>query len=303
MRVILIHGINNQGNSAEVIAETWVTWLKEGVASANLTLPDGLKFEAAFYGDLLHEETEAWAREGPRGEIMGIDDDVAGVCSSEIEVFFREIQERCGLSDDDVIDQLEPKEQTAIRQIQPMARGWNKRWIKAILRAIETKVPGNGRFTTSIFAKQAATYLFKPMLRETIDRLVETQVLESVPFDERVIVIGHSLGSVISYGALRRRNQLKVRMLMTLGSPLGSSVMKRALLPPLICLENVEHWVNGADPEDAVAIQPSLTRATFGCDRVSNLPDLDNGYDDPHAVSGYLRQAEVGKALHAAVRR
>lgn len=52
-KVLLIHGINNQDNSAENIKDEWSKALKRGAADSGLTIPDDTKFIAAFYGDVL----------------------------------------------------------------------------------------------------------------------------------------------------------------------------------------------------------------------------------------------------------
>ena len=46
--VLLIHGINNQDNSKENIEKTWSDALRSGAAIAGQTIPDDVKFIAAF---------------------------------------------------------------------------------------------------------------------------------------------------------------------------------------------------------------------------------------------------------------
>ena len=73
---------------------------------------------------------------------------------------------------------------------------------------------------------QAAAYLHKPGLKEKIDDLVKDQIFDRLPKDENVVIISHSLGTVIAYSLLLRlRHQVHVKLLLTAGSPLGIEIV------------------------------------------------------------------------------
>lgn len=95
----------------------------------------------------------------------------------------------------------------------------------------------------------------------------------------------------------RLRHQVKVKLLLTAGSPLGIEVVKRRLGPPLICLPNVDKWLNISDSEDFVALETKLTGETFGCDRIVNVDQLDNGNEDAHDILKYLAHEVVAKEI------
>ena len=59
-KCLLVHGINNQDNSKENIETTWVDAIRKGIATTGLTIPGDVEFKAAFYGDVLFEESESW---------------------------------------------------------------------------------------------------------------------------------------------------------------------------------------------------------------------------------------------------
>jgi len=179
-----------------------------------------------------------------------------------------------------------------------MAKGIHKSWLKAIARALEKVLLSNGKTVARAFISQAAAYLHKPGLKEKIDDLVMTQIIDGLPKDEKVVVISHSLGTIVAYDLMRRlRHQVKVKLLLTAGSPLGIEIVKRRLGPPLICLPNVDKWVNASDREDFVALQTKLTSTTFGCDKIQNNDQLDNGDEDAHDILKYLAHDVVAQDI------
>jgi hypothetical protein len=171
--------------------------------------------------------------------------------------------------------------------------------LKAIARALEKVLPSKGKTVARAFISQAAAYLHKPSLKEKIDDLVMTQIIDGLPKDEKVVIISHSLGTIVAYDLMRRlRHQVKVKLLLTAGSPLGIEIVKRRLGgPPLICLPNVERWVNVSDSEDFVALETRLTGKTFGCDKITNIDQLDNGDEDAHDILKYLAHEVVAKEI------
>lgn len=85
------------------------------------------------------------------------------------------------------------------------------------------------------------------------------------------VVIAHSLGTVVTYEALHAHPELKVELLLTLGSPLTlpHAVFHRLVprpggpaddsRPPFgVRPPGVARWVNIADPGDPVASHPAL---------------------------------------------
>lgn len=139
------------------------------------------------------------------------------------------------------------------------------------------------------------------------DSSVKDRVLERV--HERVdsrtrVLIGHSLGSVVAYEYLCRSAASPVRLLVTLGSPLGIPhlVFDRLTPPPAdgagAWPGTVTSWLNVADARDIVALRkelaglfPRRSGSTGVCDRLVN-----NG-DQPHSAERYLNARETGAAL------
>ena len=75
-----------------------------------------------------------------------------------------------------------------------------------------------------------------------------------------VVVVGHSLGTVIAYDVLSEAAfaARAVPLLVTLGSPLGYTEIQDLVTRPLRLPTPVQLWANFADPLDLVALDPSL---------------------------------------------
>lgn len=135
-----------------------------------------------------------------------------------------------------------------------------------------------------------------PDLREQIGRR-----LDAVITDDTRVVVGHSLGSVISYMALRRNAAWKVDTLVTLGSPLGQKMLQSQLDPPLAADNgwpgSVRRWVNVAAVGDRAAAIHRL--ADVYDPRIEDV-QIDNGHRF-HDPEPYLNSSATGAAVAAAL--
>jgi hypothetical protein len=136
---------------------------------------------------------------------------------------------------------------------------------------------------------------------------------------EPVLLIGHSLGSVIAYNALwlmthDRGVRRKVDMLLTLGSPLGMRYVKSRLLGhnhvgPTRYPGCIREWVNVSSVGDITALDAQLAddyaemvelglveNISDHLGRIYNYYRNDDGLD-PHHVYGYLVNPAVGQLI------
>lgn len=203
------------------------------------------------------------------------------------------------------------------------ARRWRKR-MTALTYTIADYLPG----LISLIADDAARSTIKETHRyftnmrgsaelahaEIIDMLLPLLVAK-----EPVLLIGHSLGSVIAYNALwlmthEHGVRNKVDTLLTLGSPLGMRFVKARLLgrqhlggtryPGCI-----REWLNVSAVGDETALDARLRddfheMIEFGL--VENISDhlgrIYNHYRDdaglnPHRIYGYLVNPAVGQLI------
>jgi hypothetical protein len=137
-------------------------------------------------------------------------------------------------------------------------------------------------------------YFAEPDRRAAVlDRLAR-----KITSDTRVL-IGHSFGSVIAYEALRAHPEWPVRMLITLGSPLGiqalitSRLSSRSEGSASRWPGSIARWVNVSDPRDIFSVTPALD-PIFGPGVEDHF--VDNGAH-PHDLIRYLAAEVTGRAI------
>jgi hypothetical protein len=282
--IVGVHGIAQQFGGGYQLRSFWFDALRDGLAAA------GYRFKAdalaaddlrvAFFGDLFR----------PPGALAGQEPPYS---AADIEP---------GLE----TDLLAEWYQAAVAQdpsLGPPAGAMGKGKVAA-------QVMLEQLLRSRTFARVAQRGLIgnlKQVTRFLTDHSVKDAVLsrvhQKVGEDTRVL-IGHSLGSVVTYEYLCRYQPPSVSLLVTLGSPLGipNLVFDRLTPAPVLGAGSwpggVDGWVNVADPDDVVALRKKLARLFPGQapgEAVDDLP-VDNG-DEPHAIDRYLNASQTGSAI------
>lgn len=112
------------------------------------------------------------------------------------------------------------------------------------------------------------------------------------------------MGSIVAYEYLCRHRPPGVRLLVTLGSPLGirNLIFDRLAPAPVAGVGawpgEVSAWVNVADPNDFVALRKKLSGLWPDGPSGRGIVDreVDNG-DRPHYAPRYLNSRQTGTAL------
>jgi hypothetical protein len=117
-----------------------------------------------------------------------------------------------------------------------------------------------------------------------------------------VIVVSHSLGTIIAYDVLHEPAfaARAIPLFVTLGSPLGYSEIQDRVRRPLQVPAPVGRWTNAADPLDPVALDTGLNNDFSGGMRLVDLR-VDNVSPFNHAACGYLRASAVRTAVTTAL--
>jgi hypothetical protein len=136
-------------------------------------------------------------------------------------------------------------------------------------------------------------------------RAIRARLTEALAgLDGPVVVIGHSLGSVVAYDALREdgRPPLDIPLFMTLGSPLGVTEIQDVVKRPLAVPGGVSQWLNACDARDVVALDPTVRPEYSPADKCVDYI-VTNDSDNHHGIAPYLKAQPVQQAAHAALRR
>ena len=290
MRILFLHGINQQGRGASTLLRSWSDLLlaasPDGTfAPADMALP--------FYGDVLADRAgSADVAVAQGGAATDADEAVfvadaleeqalaAGVGAREIALEQR---------------RLASENPGAIAQGFPMSRRVN-----AVVAALERVSPLHGDVALRLL-DQAHAYLKRPRVASAVDDIVRP-ALDGGP----AIVVAHSLGTVVAFKLLRELatagRPVQVPLLVTLGSPLSLRTVRAALGPPLRVPDGVGRWLNAVDPNDFIALGRSLDASNF-CDGIENITDIAHVGGDAHALEGYLSDPRVAGAIASAYAR
>ena len=154
--------------------------------------------------------------------------------------------------------------------------------------------------------EQIAKYAFRNRLIEILHKHKH----------KRIIIIGHSMGSIIAYDTLTQDvTGLKIDTFITIGSPLGFPLIIKKILieqnieinpeaKPLTPENITSAWYNFSDLDDKITLDYDL--ADDYLPNKLNIKPVDvivnntyeyNGQKNPHKVYGYLQEREVAKVI------
>ncbi|MBR0850726.1 hypothetical protein JQ543_23495 [Bradyrhizobium diazoefficiens] len=285
MRIVFVHGINNQGRSSRQIVDEWLRALSRTISPSDMIRIKECDIVAPYYGDILHEATVSKSHAGEQPLAMGL----AEAPREEAQFYLdalRDMAPAAGIGDADVRAQEARSE--------PLEQGFpHDRRLLSVVRALERLSPLHGRLILR-FLPQAFVYLRRAHVTQAIDAEVGPYLAE------KCIVIAHSLGSVVTFKQSRQLDEAHVPLFVTLGSPLAVKAVQNAIGPAFGRQDSVSKWSNFADRNDAVTIGRILDAFTFG-EGIDNYGDVRNGSDDPHSVAEYLSDRRVGLAILAAL--
>ncbi|MBV1686348.1 hypothetical protein KRR38_01340 [Novosphingobium sp. G106] len=289
MRLVFVHGINQQTKSSASIQQAWLDVLRPTGSPGDWPGDAVSGVATPFYGDQLFALSEAGRRAAAIAQGAGeIPDEFAEFAGPALaEMAFRAGADESAMAAE--------ADKIAIAQ----GAGPHKTWLKAAARAIEAISPLKGEIALRLLG-QAHAYLKRPHIMAEIDDVVRP-ALEG---DEPMIIVAHSLGTIVTYKLLREFSAAgkprQCPLYVTLGSPLGIDVVRKSFALPRGRPADVARWVNGADPEDFVALRSVLDATTFGSG-IENISNIENGYDDPHAITRYLANADIASLIRTAI--
>ena len=224
--------------------------------------------------------------------------------------------DRAGI--DDLVAGQRPTRQD-LREID----AWPRRLLR-LAHVIGDAVPALGRLfaspATRLMMHDASRYLKnRGGIASDVRALVRNALESAWASRRRILLIGHSLGSVIAYDTLwelshgAREAAGRIELFITLGSPLGTHFIRRSLQGAHRRGEaryptNIDRWLNFAARGDTTALQPRLRpffREMLELGLVRTIEDhvaLTNyfrgsGGLNVHKAFGYLAQPAVAAAI------
>lgn len=191
---------------------------------------------------------QTWSRQGyealPRERVVAPD--------------YRSILRDGTLGCEPVKDTWEPPSKAEARRLKTayLARmGHTESTLRPLANADlhDVKPPELGMSLPSVaILGEVTRYIKRPSVRAAIQRTV-LDAVEAVPDGARVVIVGHSLGSVVAADVVKKLPaRIHIGALVTIGSPLGFvSKLRSGTLDPFP-FDRLESWVNVFEPRDPV---------------------------------------------------
>ena len=111
------------------------------------------------------------------------------------------------------------------------------------------------------------------------------------------IVIAHSLGSVIAYNHLIQHPELNVQRFITLGAPMAFQVIQEHLPQPIVRPEAIKgDWINFYSTDDFLTAFP-LSEPPFQFEPEIINYGIRAHIHRPHDITGYLLHPQVVEAI------
>ncbi len=192
------------------------------------------------------------------------------------------------------------------------ASGWSRRltrWIYELGDRLPFLIPHLASERMEVHLRDLMRYeRNKNEIADHVRRMLKIPLLAASGAENPILLIAHSMGSIIAYDALwelshSHGNPVNIDLLLTMGSPLGQRFMQRRIkghdeqgakrYP-----RNIKRWKNLAAVGDLTAIDPFLAEDFAGMLEFGLLESIDderlfnyfrlNGELNVHAEYGYL---------------
>lgn len=269
--LLFLHGRGQEGRDPDQLRRMWTAGLNQGLTLAGTGTIDPADVYFPFYGDVLLEA--AAAQESAVAITEG---------DALYEQLVAEAAARLGMP-----AKLDGTELAGAEGLQSFGSGLLGK-MHEHLSWIAARSGLDGIIIARIF-KDVASYLDDDQTRR---RVLDTVMGDAVPNSGRLILVSHSLGTVVAMDLLSRLPaELEVELFVTAGSPLGlDAVYNKLLVRGAHRPDRIRHWLNTWYAGDPVAIGCPLRGAWTG--QLHEIA-VDNPKERAHDIAEYLAHAAV----------
>lgn len=300
----------------------WLAGLARGLTLAGHAplQPDAVYYP--FYGNLLADLITAHERAGghaPDLEAAPVAGKVAGKAARTRDDMILEAAGELGFRPSRRLARTDPELVAPIIAVERARAegaeaGWSDllkpRIVREALQFLAEKT-GTSEFVIQQFLRDVAYYLEDDRMRAAVQKVVADAIGRAVADGHHdLVVIGHSLGSIVAYDLCSDfAASIRVRLLVTAGSPLGYPIVRRnlrggaegvddrpvpAVLDPIPGTPGRDRvwWLNAFDVLDVVAlVHPLASRFSDGGQRIRDERTFNPTY--PHSIADYLSDPDV----------
>lgn len=284
--IIGIHGLSNKPKEAQLY-EWWLKAINDGLAKVGATPVSAAQFKLAYWADLMYPTFDPDPEPYTEPNTDEVDDDPSKLIDIGRELF------------SDVIGNFGDLkvQMTDSERIVGIKNAIREKLVEDLAAYYDDN-------STIRFTDRAGTQT-RAALRAVLRELIEQHQADDL------LVIGHSMGSIIAYDVLRslRDTDVKVHRLVTIGSPLGLANVKTKTRTewddkdgPFVPEVLTEGWANYGDRKDMVCADLTLDNeykpsGGFGVQDVLVSNGYSHGKNNHHKSYGYLRTDKLAGHL------
>ena len=289
MKIIFIHGMNQQNYDEETLKQHWLNVFKTGLSHAEQNIElESLDIKLPFYGDLLtkhqlnnsldlntllpksllhlHLPFHLWHNTSIVEE--------HSPCITPLPCF-------------------NPEQSESLTQRLSVITALTKDHAFKELIMFLNHYPKLHETLMHKFLIETYLYLSNSDFMHEVHRRIMSHLHPSKDH----IIVAHSLGTVIAYNLLHQFNHFRVHRFITLGSPLAFKVIQEKLTLPISRPPQLHgDWFNFYSPDDFLTAFP-LSEAPFNFEPPIINQAITTLVDKPHQITGYLAHPAVIKSI------
>jgi hypothetical protein len=327
--LVLVHGRSQQmpaaarrGRAEEVAfvakkRQTWLGGLAKGLTLAGMSPIDTSAVYFPYYGNRFADSIAARERKGlPRPDLeSGFEDgdDVVVERPPSADALILDSALLLGFTPErEALPGVDPGEQAELDEAwlayneggfgSDLGSILRSRLLRSALQYLARKT-GASQLVIERFLTDVAYYLDVKPIRTVVVDIVAGEVRRAAASHDKVVLVTHSLGTVVAYDVFDELNgTVDVPLFVTAGCPLGLPVVQRNLQPvwkpagkrpgPQLKGSPVP-WLNAFDVRDFVALVHPLADLYSGS--LQEERTLNAG--DPHAIQDYLADPDVARPI------
>ncbi|ENU58607.1 hypothetical protein L291_4055 [Acinetobacter guillouiae MSP4-18] len=290
MKIIFIHGMNQQNYNAESLKQHWIDILQQGIDELKLPISTAqLDIRLAFYGDLISKH-----------QLSNRFDLESFLPKSWVNFHFHKHTTTSPTTTSNIppaipiLPYFMPEHDLKLSNRLYLASQLLKDKALKEFSLILNNFPKLHESLIHKFLIETYLYLANPQFMDEVHQ----RILASLEPDQPHIIVAHSLGTVIAYNLLQQlQTNYQIQRFITLGSPLAFKVIQSKLAPPIKrpnCLNG--DWHNFYSPDDFLTAFP-LINAPFDFQPAILNTAISTFIHTSHQIAGYLQHPAVIKNI------
>ncbi|MCM8513160.1 hypothetical protein J0904_13770 [Acinetobacter bereziniae] len=290
MKIIFIHGMNQQNYNADNLKQHWLDIFQQGINELKLAISaTELDISLPFYGDLITKH-----------QLSNRFDLDAFLPKSWVNFHLHKHSARAPSTvlntapTIPILPYFMPEHELKLSKRLYLSSQLFKDKALKEFSVILNNFPKLHESLIHKFLIETYLYLANPQFMDEVHQ----RILASLEADLSHVIVAHSLGTVIAYNLLQQLSpQYKIQRFITLGSPLAFKVIQSKLTPPIqspACLNG--DWHNFYSPDDFLTAFP-LVNTPFDFQPAILNTSISTFIHSPHQIAGYLQHPAVIKNI------